>query len=880
MSNLLDKASILLTPTAYNDGGMLSVKPENGDGDFTFSRSSAATRVNAQGLVENVQIISSELVSNGNFSQIGTEEVSNGNFSQEGSELVTNGDFATDSDWLFGGSASISNGSANFTGSGDLIRQNTITPVGTYKVTFTVTGTGYLVVKNWTGGVSYREYSNISEGEHTIYIEKNEDGIMFQSFGFASSIDNVSVKEVGQNWNLGSGWSIGDGVASCDGTQTSLSILRQNSVFTSGKTYQIQLDVTSYTSGSLEVSLHSVWSSSITSVGTYTFFINATIDWLKIQADANFIGSVTNISVKEVGQDWTFVGDFETDGTKAVISNASQYSQVTSQQGSTFLKNGKKYKLEADITISINNALAYRAQGGAIIPISTSDIVGGKYTSYFTMTQDGYFWFQTTGAYNGLNASITNISLKEITDDTNIPRINYEGFSYQDTLGSELVVNGDFSNGTNNWTPNAAATLSIDNGKLKVLINGTSGYPGQFVDTIIGKTYKVTADGFIGTSSRIALYNDADGQFRNLYADGNFNFNFIATSTSTQLRLYVFDNGAYGLWDNVSVKEVTGQEVVPDSGCGSWLLEPQSTNLIPYSEDFSQWQTLGISGSTTVTYVSDLVNPDGSIGGYKVSGEGVYLNLSLVAGTEKNIYARTVSGTGTAQLLSHNSNTNNTFNLTEDWQRFDLNYTSNIPTSFYVDLRGASTTLTELYVWGANATNDQDYPTSYIPTNGATNTRLQDIATNSGNSSLINSTEGVLYAEIAALADDLTNRYITISDSSNSNYIRLTYTTTSNQLGARYYVNGSFQCALTYILTDSTEFIKVAFKYKENDFALWVDGTEVATDNSGNVNPENTFHRLDFRRQDGFLPFYGKVKALAVYKEALTDAELQSLTTI
>ena len=28
MSNLLDKASILLTPTAYNDGSMLSIKPE------------------------------------------------------------------------------------------------------------------------------------------------------------------------------------------------------------------------------------------------------------------------------------------------------------------------------------------------------------------------------------------------------------------------------------------------------------------------------------------------------------------------------------------------------------------------------------------------------------------------------------------------------------------------------------------------------------------------------------------------------------------------------------------------------------------------------------------------------------------------------------
>ena len=56
MANLLDEASILLSATAYNNGSMLAVKPENGDGDFTFSRNSAATRVNAQGLVENVAI--------------------------------------------------------------------------------------------------------------------------------------------------------------------------------------------------------------------------------------------------------------------------------------------------------------------------------------------------------------------------------------------------------------------------------------------------------------------------------------------------------------------------------------------------------------------------------------------------------------------------------------------------------------------------------------------------------------------------------------------------------------------------------------------------------------------------------------------------------
>ena len=102
MANLLDQASIVLTPTAYDNGKVLCAKPsEPPYGDFDFSRNSAATRVNAQGLVENVQILSSNLVSNGDFSQ-------------EGSELVTNGSFATDSDWTKQTSWSISGGSANY----------------------------------------------------------------------------------------------------------------------------------------------------------------------------------------------------------------------------------------------------------------------------------------------------------------------------------------------------------------------------------------------------------------------------------------------------------------------------------------------------------------------------------------------------------------------------------------------------------------------------------------------------------------------------------------------------------------------------------------------------------------------------------------------
>ena len=128
MSNLLEKASILLTPTAYDDGKVLSVKPEDGTGDFDFTRNSSATRVNSQGLIEDMQILSGNLVSNGDFSQ-------------EGAEEITNGDFTTDSDWLLGTGWSIGGGEAVALNSPSYQRltQDNILEVGkVYKLTYEV----------------------------------------------------------------------------------------------------------------------------------------------------------------------------------------------------------------------------------------------------------------------------------------------------------------------------------------------------------------------------------------------------------------------------------------------------------------------------------------------------------------------------------------------------------------------------------------------------------------------------------------------------------------------------------------------------------------------------------------------------------------------
>ena len=90
---------------------------------------------------------------------------------------------------------------------------------------------------------------------------------------------------------------------------------------------------------------------------------------------------------------------------------------------------------------------------------------------------------------------------------------------------------------------------------------------------------------------------------------------------------------------------------------------------------------------------------------------------------------------------------------------------------------------------------------------------------------------------------------------------------------------GGTDATPAFNLTDATSFNKIAFKYKENDFALWVNGVEVGTDTSGITFTSSTLNKLSFDRGDGSNPLFSKVKQLQVYKTALTDTQLAALTS-
>jgi hypothetical protein len=182
-----------------------------------------------------------------------------------------------------------------------------------------------------------------------------------------------------------------------------------------------------------------------------------------------------------------------------------------------------------------------------------------------------------------------------------------------------------------------------------------------------------------------------------------------------------------------------------------------------------------------------------------------------------------------------------------------------------------------VYLWGGSFENGS-FPTSYIPTTTTAVTRLADAASKTGISSLINDSEGVLYAEISALADDLTYRILSISDGTTAERIYIQYTNVTNTVAVVIKNGSTTQANMGYALSDETELAKVAIKYKANDFALWVNGFEVGTDASGTT--PTGLSELAFDDGGGANYFYGNVQNLMVFPSALTDTELATLTTL
>ena len=345
--------------------------------------------------------------------------------------------------------------------------------------------------------------------------------------------------------------------------------------------------------------------------------------------------------------------------------------------------------------------------------------------------------------------------------------------------------------------------------------------------------------------------------------DGSGDLDFTRASTATRV------NSA-GLIESVATGvpriDYTG------AGCAKLLLEPQRTNLIFQSINFASWSRIG-----TPTVTSNYgISPSGIQDSTRVQGiNGDRLYLAATGSSATYSYSIYVKGSGLLSITDSTGTYSLVITPTSNWVRHTLNFTA-----AFTNVQIRTLTVSDLEIYGAQIESGA-YPTSLINTAGTAVTRTQDSASKTGISSLINSTEGVLYAEIKRNNIDTVNPFlISLSDGSNSNRAFIGYNTVSNQILINYFVSGVSQYSYTATVSDGFEFNKLALRYSNANFSTFINGVELDNQLSGSVLAPNILNKLGFDGGTGTAKFFGNVQNLMVFPSALSDTELATLTTL
>jgi len=356
--------------------------------------------------------------------------------------------------------------------------------------------------------------------------------------------------------------------------------------------------------------------------------------------------------------------------------------------------------------------------------------------------------------------------------------------------------------------------------------------------------------------------------------------------------------------DRLNVARLTYQN--GGGGCPSLLLEKQSTNLAQYSEQFDNayWSktnaTISANNTTSPdgTQNADLIIADTTNGVHQFrttisSVTAQNYTMSIFAKKSGINFIRFWEDGQTGKQCYFNLNTGVATNV--DMTSVSIENIGNgwyrciavvpIPASGVFGFRvlvsqdGSATAYAGngtdgIFVWGAQL-EASSYPTSYIPTTSSSATRVADACSKTGISSLIGQTEGTLFVDINYLPHEAQSIFAIEDWVANSTVIRI-LSDTSTSLGAQVFQGGN-QYTATFNTAVVGQRYKCALAYKANDFAFYVNGTQVSTSSSGTV---PTTSNVRFGAFLSGQTMDGQINQAVLFKTRLTNAELASLTTI
>lgn len=351
-----------------------------------------------------------------------------------------------------------------------------------------------------------------------------------------------------------------------------------------------------------------------------------------------------------------------------------------------------------------------------------------------------------------------------------------------------------------------------------------------------------------------------------------------------------------------------------NGSCPSLLVEPQRTNSCLYSQEISNsvWTKDNLSlTANAITSPSGVQNADllkettansqHRIYQNAVStilGEPITFSAYAKYGGRQYIYLRVDDGSGNKiaffdvqnGLVSTLSSgvTASIENAGNGWYRCIMSVPSVTLLATAEGIIGLanSTTFPSIYVgntsigvylWGIQIETNSTYATSYIPTVASSVTRNADVISKTGISSLIGQTEGTIF--IDAYRTNKSTNYqaiLGLGNGTSSSEMMEFFFRASNELTIGVYNSGQ-QFVNTSAISSGRH--KIALAYKLNDYALYIDGALIATDNSATVPTMNKLNIGGFNYASGD-EYSDGINSVQLYKTRLTNTELAQLTTL
>jgi hypothetical protein len=475
-------------------------------------------------------------------------------------------------------------------------------------------------------------------------------------------------------------------------------------------------------------------------------------------------------------------------------------------------------------------------------------------------------------------------------------------------------------------------SVSVNTASIYVKKGTSSTIRLEFVTASFGKGAACSFDLENGTAGSITHYGTSSGFIANIDDVSNGWFRISLTGVTTAETWYhelaltsgnIFIQSAQLESGLVATEYLNSTSVTGKAGVlvdlprinydangenGALLLEPSRQNLVTQSEyfDASQWTNYYSTISS-----NDSTSPDGfeNATRWTSTASGTFLTTSLFISDPSNLsvfvkyvdhpYIHLYSGASggdyanfdiqnnTIGTSGYNTSNEKIESYGNGWYRISCTF-SNVSAgstarigfaqSLTSNWGGLNTSAAgDVLIYGAQL-EAGSYPTSYIPNHGESGgvTRAADSCSVTGVSDVIGQTEGTVYLEF-----EIDN----LSESGNEKVLFYMKDTGTGERYLSFVNNGS----LTYIESNgavianisktglSVGSYKAAIAYKTNDFAFYLNGEQVGTDNAGTPSGFSTF---GFQYYNSAVSGTQFTKQTALFNERLSNAELATLTTL